>query len=590
MFRYGASSLLVVTALALTLFLHNSQKLKTAVAGAGAGIESLLDGSRYALFEPNKALASFDVSANNFNMSASAIKDLDALSKSLFIAPYARDSIQLLRIGHHASLAGKSFTKALADQPTNKTVPTNLNEAISQKTTHLASWQANHEEDFLTALANLDAMNELLAKIEVNRLPKSLRSQISGWKDRIPELNKRAHASVALLQNTPELFGDQSPQRYVILFQNNTELRPTGGFIGSYATLELNKRQVSNFFVQTNVWKSDTAFSAQYPITPPYPLNQATTVWAMRDANWSPDFPTTSKQVLDFYHKMYGQPAHGVIAIDTSIILQILDITGPIDFPEYKTKLDSSNFLSVVQYKVEIEYFENKKNKIENEPKQIIADFMPKLFQELAKLKPLEAAKVNAILVESLARKSIQVYTVQPEAQQALVDLDVAGQVKQNSSDYLYINNANIGGGKSSLNVTQEVTLKQNSYGNPIENQVEITRTHHGNGVWPDADNVNYMRIMVPQGSTLVKTEGAFELKETLVENGKTVFAGWFNTPVASKKFATITYRLPDSITRDDYSLLLQRQPGDNPTTYHFETNLFKTTSTVLTADQLLKK
>lgn len=576
-------------ALLLVLFLHNDQNLKVALTGAGTGVESLLAGSQYALFEPDKARAAFDVSASSFDSSADAIKDLDSLSKSLFIAPYARDSIQLLRIGRHASKAGQAFTRALADRPPTAT-PTTMNEAISQKTTYISGWQAKHQDDLNEALANLAAMQQLLGKVNLDHLPRALREQLGTWQDRIPTLTKRAQATVNLLQATPELFGSLGPRRYVVLFQNNTELRPTGGFIGSYATLEFDQQQVTNFYVQTNIWKSDTAFSAKYPIKPPYPIDQATTVWAMRDANWDIDFPGTAKQVLDFYHKMYGQPAHGVIGIDTSIILQLLNVTGPIDFPEYQTQLDSSNFLSVVQYKVEIEYFKNKANKVDNEPKQIISDFMPKFFAKLSTLKGEQAAAVNKILVEALARKSIQIYTIQPDAEQALVTLDVAGQVKTTSSDYLYLNNANMGGGKSSLNVTQEVNLKQNSAGRPLENTLEITRTHHGNGVWPDADNVNYLRIMVPRGSTLVKTDGAFELHATTEEDGKTVFAGWFNTPVASKRFATITYRLPDTIGKDNYSLLLQRQPGDNATTYHFESSLLPNQSVVLNTDTLLKK
>ena len=584
--RVPAVGILSIAIAILCLFLVNNKTLKTAVAHAGSGIDSLFEGSSLVLTSPQKALASFDNSAANFESSASALQDLDSISKSLFIFPYARESLQLLRIGYHASLAGESLTKAFANFP--KDEGTNFEDTISKKANSITTWQATNKDNFQLALSNLSAMKELFKKVDAKKLPHNLSSKISDWQAKIPDMYNQAKALVTLASETPDLFGANGPRRYVVLFQNNTELRPTGGFIGSYSTLEFNKQELTNFFVQTNVWKSDTAFSARFPITPPYPISEATTVWAMRDANWNASFPETAKQVLEFYQKMYGAPAHGVIALDTSIIIDLLKITGPIEFPEYGSTLDDKNFLDVVQYKVEIEYFENKANKIDNEPKQIISDFIPKLFAKIKNLNEEQSAEINKILVDSFGRKSIQLYLNNNVAQQALADLDIDGRIKDSDSDYLYINNANIGGGKSSLNVSQEVTLNQKTAANPLENTLEITRTHHGNGVWPDADNVNYMRIYVPKGSTLVGTEGSFELKETLEENGKTVFAGWFNTEVASKRSTTITYRLPDRIDPKNYSLLIQRQPGANPDTVNLKNTLLKMSSFELQRDRLL--
>jgi len=584
--RIPALGILTLAVLVLSLFLFNSKTLKSAVAHAGSGIDSLFEGSSLVLTSPQKALASFDVSAASFESSAAALQELDSISKSLFVFPYARESLQLLRIGHHASLAGEALTQAFADFPQDE--GGSFEDTISKKASAISVWQSQHQENFKTALGHLSAMKELFKKVDADKLPKNLSSKITDWQAKIPTMYSQAQALVNLASETPDLFGTNGPRRFVILFQNNTELRPTGGFIGSYATLEFDQLSLKNFFVQTNVWKSDTAFSARFPITPPYPLSEATTVWAMRDANWNASFPDTAKQVLEFYQKMYGAPAHGVVAIDTSIILDLLRITGPIEFPEYDTSLDQNNFLDIVQYKVEIEYFENKANKVDNEPKQIISDFIPKLFTKIKNLDEEQTAAVNQILVEAMSRKSIQLYFNNSIAEQAVVDLDIAGQIKDTNSDYLYINNANIGGGKSSLNVTQEVKIKQKTAAYPLENTIEITRTHHSNGVWPDADNVNYMRIYVPKNSTLLNTEGSFELHETLEENGKTVFAGWFNTDVASKKFASITYRLPDRIDPKNYSLLIQRQPGANPDTIDLNDTLLDTGSLILNQDTLL--
>jgi len=595
MVKKSAAFTLAIAIIGLTtisgLLIANQRPLKGAFTSASVGVESLMTGITNLLAQPGAAKASFDVGANSFEETAYQLQQLDSVSKSFLIFPYAREGVQLLRIGYHAALAGQALSDILAAGPQPPSDQSqDWQASVSQITTWLSSWPEQNKEKLETVLNNLSAMNELLVNLDVNKLPGNIRSLASEWKSKLPTMINQTTALANLVLESPNLFAGTSPTRYVILFQNNTELRPTGGFIGSYAGAEFNQGALTNFNVQTNVYKADKAFAAQHPIVPPYPISDATTVWGMRDANWDIDFRDTAKQVLSFYHGIYGHPAHGVIAIDTSVITDLLKITGPIDFPEYQTTLSADNFVDTVQYKVEIEYFDDPANKVTNEPKKLIADFIPKLSAAIKALPEDKKSEVWSVLAKAATRKSILAYTTDETAEQALLDLDAAGQVKATASDFLSINNANIGGGKSSANVSEQVAVVQKPLNGTIETTLKITRTHHGNGIWPDNDNSNYMRVVVPQGSTLVRYSGAFEWKQTEDKYGKTVFGGWFTTPVASKRYAEITYDLPTSISSNNYSLFLERQPGAEPTSFTFDSPLIKQTALSLDQDTLLGK
>lgn len=571
-----------------TVITSNQKTLTTAFGAASNGVSSLFSGMASVVIHPDIASASFTASNTSFAETANQLKQMNAVSKALFVFPSARDGLSILQVGHHASLAGEALARTMADQPKLPT-PTSVEAAASNAAERVLTIAANHGPDVADALNHLSAMNSVVSTISGRTLPGGIRNQIVDWQHRLPDMLKQGGAMATLLTETPDLFGLKGERRYVLLFQNNTELRPTGGFIGTYAVMTFNSGNVTDFMVQTNIYKADKAFADRTPIAPPYPISEATTVWGMRDANWGVDFRDSAKQVLDFHQGIYGKPAHGVIAIDTTVVLDLLKLTGPIVFPQYNTTLDADNFIDTVQFKVEKEYFNDPKNKQLNEPKTIIADFIPKLFTAVSALPDDKKQQLTGILWQAMERKSVQAFVINQKAEAALGDLEIDGRVKDAPSDYLYINNANIGGGKSSKNMLQETVVKQRRVNGRVENTLTITRTHRGDGKWPDGDNSNYMRILVPKGSELISTDGAFELHDVKEEAGKTVFGGWFTTPVASKKNATIKYLLPEGVGADEYSLFIQRQPGENRTNYVFDPSLLQTKQWELRTDSLIR-
>lgn len=563
-------------ALILLLLIINYRRIVDTFSSAENGLFSLRAGIEHLVTQPKTAQRDFARADTFFAGSSTNLKKIDPVTKTVFSLPVARNKLALLKAGHTAADSGQILAKLLEDPP--PAAAGDLAQTIGAATSWLNHWQSTNQDNLSQLLLNLKSLASL--NEQTHQLPESISS-----------LAQKGESLLAILRQSPDLFGSRGDRRYMIIFQNNTELRPTGGFIGSYATLTFKQDGGASFNFGPNIYHAITNQTTWQKLPVPYPiLDDQQYGLRVYEANWNPDFPTSAQLLQKFYESIHGVPAQGVIAVDTSLITDLLDITGPLDFPQYNTTLTADNFLETVQYKVEKEYFEDATNVAENNPKKILSDLLPVLFQKIGQLDWSGKQRIYQLLGDAVSRRSIQIYSSNSAVETELVKLGIAGEMKQSSSDYLHINNANVGGFKSSLNVTQQVDLTQRVVGNRIQNTLTITRTHNGDGQWPDADNRNFMRLYLPLGSQIVSTTGAFEQYSVAEENGHTCLAGWFTTPVANKKKAVIVYLLPESIDKRSYSLTWQRQGGDLPTNYTVDSPLLGRFTGELTTDQVLTR
>lgn len=349
--------------------------------------------------------------------------------------------------------------------------------------------------------------------------------------------------------------------KYIVLFQNNAELRPAGGFIGSFAVVEFSNYKIKNINFNSNIYKLDKAFTYENNIPPPEPMRTITDQWALRDANFAVSFPESAEKVKWFYEKESGEKIDGVIAVNASVITDLLKITGPIEMPEYKTSINADNFYSELALKIEKTYFTDTENKQENEPKTILKDLMPQL---IAKAYQQDKLALLALVYSNLTEKEIQFYSADSNTENAILEANWGGKINSSDSDYLAINNANIGGMKSSLFVKENVDYKVKQENNILISNLTITRSHAGNYIWPDGLNNNWTRVLVPDGSKLQKAElnGRDITKEIVVDSeaGKTTFGFWINTAPYTSNVIKLNYTLP--IATNKYHLLLQKQSG----------------------------
>lgn len=448
---------------------------------------------------------------------------------------------------------------------------------------------------FRPVLPRLERASLALAEVDSSTVPAEYVATVQTAQAAVPVIA----ASMAQLQELSEslvtLLGHTEPKRYLVIFQNNRELRATGGFIGSFALVDINHGRVSSIEIPGG-GPYDLMGNLTEQVVSPQPLHLVNTKWQMQDANWWPDWPTSAQKIQWFYQHSGGASVDGVITLTPDVIEQMLAITGPIDMPEYNTTITSENFYDITQQQAERKYDDTR------ESKKFIADMTPRLLDQLFSIDAATLLPVLQVVYDGLQQKDILVYVNDPYVQHEFSQHGWTGEVKSTGGDYLQVVDTNIGGGKTDAAIQETIQHQADiAADGSVVDTVTITRLHTGasDDAFAHVKNIDYVRLYVPLGSELIAAEGFSQPEADLflpVEAGygqdadlaavtgeviidgrtqtrisqefdKTVFGNWIQTEPGESSTVTIRYRLPFRVERTTwtpgkYSLLVQKQPG----------------------------
>jgi hypothetical protein len=353
---------------------------------------------------------------------------------------------------------------------------------------------------------------------------------------------------------------DGEEKTFFLLFQNNMELRPGGGYIGSFGILKMQDGRVLE--LQTHDLSN---FDGRVPdgIIPPYPIKETLRVnsWKLRDSNFSPDFPINAKKAEEFYRLGQGQENFsGVIAINSNVLSSFLKVTGPVEVPGYPGTYDSENAVLNLEYQVEKAYY--KQGMEIGERKGVMNLLAKEIQKKVFALSLREKIKLAEIILDDLNRKDIQLYFKDEnlERQAELAQWD--GSVAKNwSGDYLMMVDANMGALKSDYYMRRSFSYLVDLSGEvPVAN-LKITYAHTAKEKdWMTKDYLTYLRVYTPNGSWLTDSKNVGE-KKFGEDLNKKYFGTLLGVPLGQTKTVEFSYTLPKTAT-DDYDLLIQRQSG----------------------------
>ena len=251
--------------------------------------------SEFKFFE---AASVFSLAAKNFELMHEDLKRASAVFKVLDKVTLGgtSDASDLVEAGRLISQAGLDLADAL-----EKISGINLISIIQKETkTNILEVLGQFRLDMVQGSRNLNEATSLIANADSGLIPESEKYKFDELKIRLPEFNGFIEKAINYSDALMTMLGQSSPQRYVLLFQNTSELRPTGGFPGSYALIEFDKGAMKEFFVD-DIYNPDGQMKEK--IIPPRPLQKITPNWGMRDANWFIDFQVSAKKIAEFYYK-----------------------------------------------------------------------------------------------------------------------------------------------------------------------------------------------------------------------------------------------------------------------------------------------
>lgn len=328
---------------------------------------------------------------------------------------------------------------------------------------------------------------------------------------------------------------DARPHHILVLLQNPSEIRPGGGFLGSYADVTIEGGNIKSIDVH-DIADVDAEFNQK--IIPPKQLQLTQKSWRPADANWFFDFPTSASKTISFFEAsdLFAKTSttfDGAIAVSPKVVSDLLLLSGPISTKKPSTTFTADNFLVQTQKIVQ-----DGQATSATYPKQVLRDFSQAL---LAKLNSRESSESNVrrqelfeMMLDWASKRELMFYMKDPIMERFAAQYGVAGDVyelpQKFNGDYFSAVDANVGGGKSDLYVSSTISyVGQIGADGTLTAHVAVSRKHNGNKSpywWYKTPNWDYMQFFVPDGSSIQNASGGIEraivAKVNYAKNGYT--------------------------------------------------------------------
>ena len=439
---------------------------------------------------------------------------------------------------------------------------------------------------------------------------------VEQFRSNLPQISQLVSEFDGVIAALPQLLGVEKPSTYLMLLLDSSELRPTGGFIGNFGALAVDKGQLEPSFHISDITLIDSSVkfgSVPYQQVIPVPARYAwlktifvaggTDSWSLRDSNLDPDYPTTAKYALQLYQHLLPDAQKNLQAQNSSVTLydpqksgafagvvtlsygffqQALKITGPItvNAPPIHEIVTADNFVSKIHY-----YALSSGSGPDNEVcgttscSKVFTSAVVQAFMDTVKTNlPVYIGKLGKLFFDSLHTKDIEIFVNDPKTEQTLIDLGVGASVQApTTGDSVFEVEANIGGNKDNsflqYQMSDRITVDQSG-----------AATHHlsWNYTWPNDpatlaeafpagayDYHSYSRVYVPPGAALISKSNLASFGQSSASAGtfnRKVFHGAAYAYFGETSNYAVSWKTPGVVTHDSagyhYRLLFQREAG----------------------------
>jgi hypothetical protein len=367
-----------------------------------------------------------------------------------------------------------------------------------------------------------------------------------------------------------KIIENKTNQKFLILFANNMELRPGGGFIGSLGILQIKDYTFEGIEIY-DVYDIDGQLTIH--IDPPEPIKKYLNLnhWFLRDSNFSPDFWENYQKVKFFLEKSVGwQDFSGAILITTTAIQKILEAFPPIYLVDLKEKITKDNFYLKTQFYVEKNFFPGSIQK-----KSFLSSIVRGLILNIenASLKNL-----SLNLSQLFEEKQIVFAFEEEDYQKIIEELGWGGRLAKpvcfSSFDNCIVNflfpyEANLGANKANFFINRHYSLKIliDSSGKITNYFTILFKNEAKDDIFPGSNYRNFFQILLPKTVSIkeIKKNGvlvedvSFEDKEEFKKIG--IF---LEIPQKKTVVLEIVYKNEKPITNNFavLQLIIQKQIG----------------------------
>lgn len=442
------------------------------------------------------------------------------------------------------------------------------------------SGELEKEKEYLKSFSN--EMGLILARLngDYNWVPAIWRTQLQKQAQDLKTMKEKVDLVSKGIELLPEMLGADGKQRdYLVLFQNEMEIRATGGFIGSYGILSFKNGKLLKFDIR-DVYEADGQLKGH--VEPPIEIKNylGEANWFMRDANWNPDFTVSSADIQWFLNQEVNQKVDGVIGINLAVAKAVVGVVGEINLTDFNETITKDNLYEQAEYYSENKFFPGSTQKA-----SFLGTLGLQLFNEIKELKAKQQIALVSEIIDLLEENEIQLALNNTDAARKALDLNWSGAIYQGKcseencfSDYLFVVDSNFGVNKANYflyrSIDQLVDISDISVDRTLKINYENTAK---TTEFPGGDYKNYLRVYLPSDvvlsevslidendSSLNKTYNNDELRIKDV-SGKKEIGFLVSVPVLSKKTVQIKYSTSSNLsgkTKFSYVSYVQKQSG----------------------------
>ena len=274
---------------------------------------------------------------------------------------------------------------------------------------------------------------------------------LAGNSDTLKKITSLLPDAASLAESTPDLLGFDRPKKYMLVFQNSAEARGTGGIIGAYAVVTVDRASFSVDRVGSNV---DLQHMDRMPIEISsdfyFTYGDDPAIW--QNSNMSPHFPYGARIWSALWKNQTGTNLDGVLAVDPLVLKAILGVTGPLrldDGSSINVENVVSETLSDVYQRFDGRNIQRKSYLVEIAQKTL----------ELLQIGNFSRVDMGMALISPYEENRILFYSASPGPQKALEKTLLGGSLDRGGKDFRLVIQ-NIAGNKMDYYLDRELEVK----------------------------------------------------------------------------------------------------------------------------------
>jgi hypothetical protein len=494
-----------------------------------------------------------------------------------FLTPGIQLRFKLLDAAIHATTGSRHFLAGL--EPT--VVHLERGGIVAAESTEAGNFGSSGERTselllvarsrFLAAQKEITSAQTILAELDLKGVSGKDLLSVETLREYIQQVEN--YNNLAL--QAPELLnlalGLDATQNYLILSQNNDELRPSGGYISTWGWLQVRSGQVRDYGYYATTVNSpvppDATLVSEVQV-PEWWIQYRQPLYAAWDGSWYADFSATAQMAAWYYNNGDNPftPVDGVIGIDMVALEYLLEAVGPVTVPQYDVTVTSADFREVV-YDI----------RVTREHKAFLAALYNQIVTQWKQADAITLGEINRALLQALQEKHLMLYFANPDLQAAAQALNWTGMLSiEADQDYLMVNDANLGNKSSSSvqrTITYDVTISSNDSATgrlavvydfsaaTAQEDPAVRPEHYGN----QKDYYSILQVLVPSGSQLIATDGSVT-PQTIDADAYTSFVGRAFVLYDGTSRIEYEYALPNVLEDvgdyKRYRLQFEKQPG----------------------------